>query len=276
MEVKYAVHPDDAVSFDTQRLREEFSTHGLMQPDTVRMVYTHYDRFIYGGIAPARKALTLDTCDELKSAYFLERRELGALNVGGPGTVTVDGETYEMKNLDMLYIGRGKRTLVFASADANDPAKFYINSCPAHREYPPVKNTRAQANRVELGAQEFSNKRTIFQYIHEDGIQSCQLVMGFTELAKGNIWNTFPPHTHERRMEAYFYFDLPEDQIVVHFMGRPRESRHLALQNYDVALSPPWSIHAGAGTAAYKFVWGMGGENKAFSDMDGVDLKNFR
>ena len=276
MEIKYAVHPKDVKAYETARLREEFLTEGLMQADTVRMIYTHYDRFIYGGIMPVNKSLKLETYDELKSDCFLERRELGALNIGGAGKVTVDGEVFELQHLDILYIGKGKKELVFESADVNNPAQYYINSCPAHAAYPTVKNTQAQANRVDLGAQEFCNKRTIFQYIHETGIQSCQLVMGFTELASGNIWNTFPPHTHERRMEVYFYFDAPEDQIVVHFMGEPTESRHLAMHNHDAVVSPPWSIHSGAGTAAYKFVWGMGGENKAFTDMDGVQLKYFR
>lgn len=276
MEIKYAVHPKDVKAYDTARLREEFLTESLMQADTVRMIYTHYDRFIYGGIMPVNKSLKLGTYNELKSDYFLERRELGTLNVGGAGKVTVDGEVFELQHLDMLYVGKGKKELVFESTDVNNPAQYYINSCPAHAAYPTVVNTQSQANRVDLGAQEFCNKRTIFQYIHETGIQSCQLVMGFTELASGNIWNTFPPHTHERRMEVYFYFDVPEDQIVVHFMGEPTESRHLAMHNHDAVVSPPWSIHSGAGTAAYKFVWGMGGENKAFTDMDGVQLKDFR
>ena len=276
MEVKYAVHPKDVKAYDTARLREEFLTTDLMQPDQIQMIYTHYDRFMYGSIVPVSKALKLETYDELKADFFLERRELGALNIGGAGKVTVDGETFEVQNLDMLYIGKGKKDVVFESIDVNNPAKYYINSCPAHTAYPTVVSAQSQANRVELGAQESANTRTIFQYIHENGIQSCQLVMGFTELATGNIWNTFPPHTHARRMEVYFYFDLPEDQIIVHFMGEPTESRHLAMHNHNAVVSPPWSIHAGAGTAAYKFVWGMGGENKAFTDMDGVQLKDFR
>ncbi len=274
MQIKYAVHPEDVKSYDTERLRKEFHTGGLMQEDAVKMIYTHYDRFIYGGICPVNKSLSLPTYNALKSDYFLERRELGVINTGGKGTVTVDGESFELDNLEMLYVGKGKKEVTFASADAGNPAKYYLNSTPAHKEYPTVKGAKSDANVVDLGSKTTSNERTIFQFIHEDGIQSCQLVMGYTELAEGSIWNTFPPHTHDRRMEVYFYFDVPEDHIVVHFMGQPQHTRHIAMHNEDAVISPPWSIHAGAGTAAYKFVWGMGGENKAFTDMDGVALKD--
>ncbi len=272
MQIKYAVHPTDVKSYDTTRLREEFHTGGLMQKDAINLVYTHYDRFVYGGIVPVSKSLELPTYDELKSDYFLERRELGVINVGGTGKVTVDGESFEVKNLETLYVGKGKKKLVFASADSAKSAKFYLNSTPAHHEYPTKLATKADANVVELGSQKTSNERTIFQFIHEGGVQSCQLVMGYTELKEGSVWNTFPPHTHDRRMEVYFYFDLPEDQIVVHFMGQPQETRHIAMHNEDAVVSPPWSIHSGAGTTNYKFIWGMGGENKAFTDMDGVPL----
>jgi 4-deoxy-L-threo-5-hexosulose-uronate ketol-isomerase len=276
MEIKYAVHPKDVVTYDTQRLREEFLTQSLMQPDTLRLVYTHYDRFIYGGIMPVHKRLQLPTFDELKSDFFLERREMGILNVGGTGHVTVDGETFALQNLEMLYVGKEKKDVFFESQEKEKPACFYVNSCPAHKVYPMIKGTQAEANQVHLGNPELCNERVIYQFIHENGIQSCQLVMGYTELKQGSIWNTFPPHTHERRMEVYFYFDLPENQMVVHFMGQPQETRHLAMHNFDAVVSPPWSVHAGAGTAAYKFAWGMGGENKAFTDMDGVVLKDFR
>ena len=214
----------------------------------------------------------LPTYDELKSAYFLERRELGIINIGGKGKITVDGEAFELNNLDVLYAGQGKKELIFESADPDNPAKFYLNSSPAHKAYPTVKATKHDANMVELGSPESCNERVIFQFIHEAGIQSCQLVMGYTELKTGSIWNTFPPHTHDRRMEVYFYFDLPEGQAVMHFMGQPQETRHIAIKNEEAVVSPPWSIHAGAGTASYKFVWGMAGENKAFTDMDGVAL----
>lgn len=274
MQTKYAVHPEDVKRYDTDRLRKEFHSGNLMVNDAIELVYTHYDRFIYGGICPAREKLKLPTYDELKSGYFLERRELGIINVGGKGKITIDGEAFELDELDVLYVGKGKKELVFESSSAGQPAKFYINSCPAHKEYPTVKATRHEANKVELGSKETCNERTIYQFIHETGIQSCQLVMGYTELAVGSIWNTFPPHTHERRMEVYFYFALPEGQALMHFMGQPQETRHIAIRNEEAVVSPPWSIHAGAGTSSYKFVWGMAGENKAFTDMDGVSLKD--
>ena len=275
MDTKYAVHPQDVKSYDTERLRKEFHSSGIIANDEIKLVYTHYDRFIYGGAVPKSKALTLPTYDELKSEYFLERREIGILNYGGKGKITVDGEAFEMASLDMLYIGKGKKKVVLESTDSSSPAKYYINSAPAHKEYPTVKASKDEVNQVHLGSPKTSNERTIFQYIHEDGIQSCQLVMGYTELKEGSIWNTFPPHTHDRRMEVYFYFDVPQDQIVVHFMGQPQETRHLAMKNEEAVVSPPWSIHSGAGTAAYKFVWGMAGENKAFTDMDGIKLNDF-
>jgi len=275
MKIKYAVHPEDVKSYDTERLRSEFHSSELMVADAINLVYTHYDRYIYGGIIPKTKQLTLGTYDELKADFFLQRREMGVLNIGGSGTVQVDGEAFQLGYLDMLYIGKGKKDISFKSANSDSPAKFYINSCPAHQEYPTKKATKVEVNQVHLGSAELCNERTIYQFIHEDGIQSCQLVMGFTELKKGSIWNTFPPHTHERRMEVYFYFEVPKDQIVVHFMGQPQQTRHIAMKNEDAVVSPPWSIHAGAGTANYKFAWGMAGENKAFTDMDGVPLSEF-
>ncbi|MEZ4994959.1 MAG: 5-dehydro-4-deoxy-D-glucuronate isomerase [Saprospiraceae bacterium] len=276
MEIKYAVHPEDVKTYGTDRLRKEFHSAGIMEKSIVKLVYTHYDRFIYGGIVPIWDSLELPTYDELKSEYFLERRELGVINVGGKGKVNVDGEAYAMDNLDALYIGKGKKNISFASVDSAHPAKFYLNSTPAHKEYPTVHATQADVNMVELGGHTTSNKRTIYQYIHEEGIQSCQLVMGFTELHSGNVWNTFPPHTHDRRMEVYFYFDLPEEHLVMHFMGQPQETRHIAVKNEEAVVSPPWSIHAGAGTHSYRFIWGMGGENKSFSDIDGVALTDVR
>ena len=275
MDTKYAVHPQDVKQYDTERLRAEFHSSSIIRDDEIVLVYTHYDRFIYGGIVPKNIPLDLPTYNELKSEYFLQRREIGILNVGGEGTIIVDGESFSMTNLDMLYIGRGKKKITFESEKATAPAKYYINSAPAHKEFPTEKASKNDVNQVHLGSPQTCNERTIFQYIHEDGIQSCQLVMGYTELKEGSIWNTFPPHTHERRMEVYFYFDVPKDQIVVHFMGQPQQTRHLAMKNEEAVVSPPWSIHAGAGTANYKFVWGMAGENKAFTDMDGVQLNNF-
>lgn len=273
MELKYAVHPEDVKRYDTTRLRKEFHSDNLMTRDSIQLIYTHYDRFIYGGIQPINKKISLPVYNELKSEYFLERRELGVINTGGKGKITVDGEAFELENLDVLYVGKGKKEVTFESSDSKKPAKFYINSNPAHHEYPTVKATKADANKVELGSKETCNERTIYQFIHENGIQSCQLVMGYTEFKVGSIWNTFPPHTHERRMEVYYYFDLPEGQVVMHFMGEPQETRHIVIKNEEAVVSPPWSIHAGAGTSSYKFVWGMAGENKAFTDMDGVSLK---
>lgn len=272
MQIKYAVHPRDVVAYDTARLREEFHSNQLMEAGSIQLIYTHYDRFVYGGIVPTDKALKLTSYNELKSNYFLERRELGIMNVGGSGKVTVDGESFNLDKLDVLYVGKGKKALVFESVNPSKPAKYYLNSTPAHKAYPTVLAKQSEANVVELGSQTTANERTIYQYIHEGGIQSCQLVMGHTELKPGNIWNTFPPHTHERRMEVYFYFDLPEDQVVVHFMGQAQETRHIVMKNEDAVVSPPWSIHSGAGTSNYKFIWGMGGENKAFTDMDGIPL----
>lgn len=276
MEVKYAVHPEDVKTYGTDRLRTHFHSADIMESSKIKLVYTHYDRFIYGGIVPVWQPLELPTYAELKSEYFLERRELGIINVGGKGTVAVDGEVFALDPLEALYVGKGKKVLVFESTDSANPARFYINSTPAHREYPTTLVSQADANQVELGGHTTSNKRTIYQYIHEHGVQSCQLVMGFTELHSGNVWNTFPPHTHDRRMEVYFYFDLPEDHIVMHFMGQPQETRHLVVKNEEAVVSPPWSIHSGAGTHNYKFIWGMGGENKAFSDMDGVKRTEVR
>ena len=273
MEIKYAVHPQDVKSYDSTRLRQEFHSEGLMVEDQINLVYTHYDRYVYGGIIPKAKSISLPTYDEFKSDYFLERREAGILNVGGAGKITVDGESFELGNLDIIYIGKGKKEVVLESKDSSNPAKFYLNSCPAHKEYPTKKASKEEVNRVDLGSKELCNERTIFQYIHKDGIESCQLVMGWTELKSGSVWNTFPPHTHERRMEVYFYFDIVPDQIVMHFMGQPNETRHIAMKEGEAVVSPPWSIHAGAGTGSYKFAWGMAGENKAFTDMDGVKLK---
>jgi len=276
LHTQYACHPEDAKHYDTHRLREAFHAECLMRPQEVRWVYTHYDRFLYGGIMPVAGALSLDTLDPLKSEYFLERRELGILNVGDEGVVEADGQTYTLHPYECMYLGRGTRNVSFRSQNPTHPAKFYLNSTPAHKSYPTVHARRADANRVELGETISANQRVLYQYIHEEGIQSCQLVMGYTEVLRGNIWNTFPPHTHERRMEVYFYFDIPEGHMVMHFMGQPQETRHLAMHNYDAVVSPPWSIHAGAGTQAYKFAWGMGGENQSFADMDAVSLLEVR
>lgn len=272
MEIKHAAHPSDVKLYDTLRLRDHFHNADLMLDGKVNLIYSHYDRFIFGGIVPIDQRIKLSTYDQLKAEYFLERRELGVINIGAPGKISVDGVGYLLNHLDTLYIGKGQEEVFFESTSPANPAKFYLNSTPAHQVYPTVHVTKARVNQVELGSPSTSNERVIFQCIHEDGIQSCQLVMGWTELKPGNVWNTFPPHLHDRRMEVYFYFDLPEDHLVMHFMGQPQETRHLVIRNEEAVISPPWSIHAGAGTTNYKFIWGMGGENKSFTDMDSIPL----
>ena len=276
METRYGIHPTQFTRLDTQELRDEFLITELMVAGEMNLTYSHYDRFVVGGAMPTTSPLALENDEDLRAEYFLERRELGILNLGDAGSVFVDGTDYPLAKFECLYVSRGSKTVTFSSKDAGKPAKFYLNSAAAHREYPTTKYTQIQANKVELGDQPSSNRRTLYQYIHEDGIQSCQLVMGFTELHTGSVWNTFPPHTHERRMEVYLYFDLPEEQLVMHFMGKPEETRHLAVRNFEAVISPPWSIHSGAGTAAYRFVWGMAGENQAFSDMDAAPLAAIR
>ncbi len=272
MKTKYATNPTDVKSYDTTRLRSEFHCPGIVENGAIHLVYSHYDRFIFGAIVPSGQSIKLPSYDQLKSTYFLERRELGTINIAGPGKITVDGQQYPLNNLDTLYIGKGKKEVLFESLDSANPAKFYLNSTLAHHEYPTALGVKAEVNKVELGDPSTSNERIIYQCIHENGIQSCQLVMGITELKEGNVWNTFPPHLHDRRMEVYFYFDLPGDHLVMHFMGQPQETRHLAVRNEEAVISPSWSIHAGSGTTNYKFIWGMGGENKSFADMDAVPL----
>jgi 4-deoxy-L-threo-5-hexosulose-uronate ketol-isomerase len=276
-DIRFACNPNDVKKYDTEELRSRFLIKELMKPGELTTAYSMHDRMMTIGVVPQKEALKLPSMNDLtKAEYFLERRELGIINVGGAGTVTVGDEKFTIDNKECLYVGLGNRNVQFESASAENPAEFYINSCPAHKAYPTTKASQGDANRVDLGSKENCNERTIFQFIHEDGIQSCQLVMGFTELKTGSIWNTFPPHTHLRRMEIYFYFDLPSDQIVMHFMGDPQETRHMAVHNKQAVISPEWSIHSGAGTSAYSFIWGMAGENKAFTDMDGKDLLDIK
>jgi 4-deoxy-L-threo-5-hexosulose-uronate ketol-isomerase len=272
MEIRHAVHPDQAKSFSTEQLRESFLIRELFTPGTSKLVYSYYDRLIVGGIQPAG-TLKLEVEEGLiGSKYLLERREMGLINVGGEGTVKVDGTEYTMGNKDALYIGAGARDLVYATADKNQPAKYYLLCAPAHKSYPTSKISIAESEPLRLGSDEQSNRRTIYKYIHPDGVASCQLVMGLTILEPKNVWNTMPTHTHERRIEAYFYFDFPQDDIVVHFMGPPSETRHLILRREEAVLSPSWSIHSGVGTRNYTFIWGMAGENQTFSDMDDVPM----
>lgn len=271
LENRYACSPNEAKTFDTTQLRSNFLISDLMVPGQINGVYSHYDRMITLGAVPTSENLGLPNFhDFTKQENFLDRREIGIINVGGAGFVMVDGEKFNVENKDCLYIGLGKKDILFGSKSENSPAVFYMNSAPAHKEYPTQKAAKSDANPVELGTPETCNERTIFQYIHMNGIKSCQLVMGFTELKTGSIWNTFPPHVHDRRMEVYFYFDLPEAQKVCHLMGQPQETRHLFVKNHEAVISPNWSIHSGAGTSNYSFIWGMAGENMEFTDMDQV------
>jgi len=261
---------------NTQQLRENFLIQDLMQPDKINLTYSHYDRMIVGGIMPAGSSIALPNEGELKANFFLERREIGIINVGGKGTVTADGIAYEIDKLECVYLGKGTKEVSFSSTAATTPACFYILSVPAHHTYPNRKMTKAEASPVALGDIATSNKRTIYKYIHNDGIESCQLVMGLTVLEPGSVWNSVPPHTHTRRMEAYFYFDVDETQRVMHFMGEPQETRHLVMANHEAVLSAPWSMHFGCGTSNYGFIWGMAGENKEFTDMDPAPVSTLK
>ncbi|PZP51253.1 MAG: 5-dehydro-4-deoxy-D-glucuronate isomerase [Pseudopedobacter saltans] len=247
-----------------------------MVDDELKLVYSHYDRVIVGGAKPIDKTIELKNPSELRADYFLQRRELGIINVGGAGKITVDGESFELGKLDCLYIGKGKQKIVFSSDSNNSPAVFYLLSTPAHAEYPIQFVANKDAENAVLGSLQTSNERTIYRYIHENGAKSCQLVMGLTILNKGSVWNTMPAHTHTRRMEAYFYFDVPSDQRVFHLMGEPTETRHIVTANHEAVVSPPWSIHSGCGTSNYGFIWGMGGENYTYSDMDAVAIGDLK
>ncbi|WP_400164401.1 5-dehydro-4-deoxy-D-glucuronate isomerase [Brevibacillus sp. TJ4] len=276
MKILYAHHPDDVKQYTTEKLREQFLMEKVFVEDQIELAYSHVDRIIYGGAKPVSKALSLDAGKELAAKYFLERRELGAINIGGAGTITCDGEVYEIGPKEGIYIGRGTKEVVFRSLDPANPAKFYLNSCPAHTSYPTVKVGLEKALARPLGEAATMNKRTIYQFIHPDVLESCQLSMGMTVLEEGSGWNTMPCHTHERRMEVYFYFDMAEDTRVFHLMGKPEETRHIVISNEQAVLSPSWSIHAGIGTRRYTFVWGMCGENQDFDDMDHVAMKDLR
>lgn len=268
MEVRYDTHPNDAMYYTTEELREHYLIENLFESGKINTVYSHVDRIIVGGATPAGEALKLEAGDELRAAYFLERRELGIINIGAPGKVTLDGVEYKLGNKDGLYVGMGTKDIVFESEDSSNPAKFYFNSAPAHTTYPTVFIDMEKANKRPIGSMEDSNKRTIYQYIHPAVLKTCQLSMGLTKLEEGSMWNTMPCHTHERRMEVYLYFDLPEDAAVFHLMGQPQETRHIIMHNEQAVISPSWSIHSGVGTHCYTFIWGMVGENQDFDDMD--------
>lgn len=268
-EFRYAHHPNDAKNYATEKLREEFLINDLFQEGEIKLVYTMYDRLIVGGAMPTDKALKLETIDELKAENFLDRREIGIINVGGKGKVTVDGTVYELNNKEALYIGKGNKDVTFENIDG-EQAYYYINSAPAHHSYPTKKITKNEAEIVELGDSKYANRRTINKLLVNSVLETCQLQMGMTELHEGSVWNTMPSHTHTRRMEAYFYFDLEEGQSISHFMGQPQETRHIFLKNRDAVISPEWSIHSGVGTSNYTFIWGMAGENMDYGDMDAV------
>ena len=260
----------------TGEIRETFLLNGLCEPGKLHVNYVDLDRTVVGFAAPTESALTLPTYPELRADYFLERREIGVLNVGGAGTVSVEGKSYELNNLDALYVGKGNKQVGFASKDKATPAVYYLLSYPAHTEFPVTVVRKAEANPTELGSVETCNKRTICKYIFLQGARSCQLVMGVTHLAAGSNWNTMPPHTHMRRSEVYMYFNVAEDARVVHLMGPPDETRHIVIADKEIVVSPGWSIHAGVGTRAYSFVWGMGGENQDYADMDPAPVQTLR
>ena len=276
MEVRHALHPEHVKTFDSDRIRAEFLVDGLFVPGKPKFVFSLNDRMVVGGICPESPIALEGDASILGTEYFLERREMGIINLGGAGTVSVDGDRYEIGNKECLYIGMGARNISLHSLSKQTPAKFLAFSGPAHHSYPTRKASPPDANRLELGSDDTSNKRTIYQYIHPDGIQSCNVVMGFTMLERGSAWNTMPCHTHLRRMEFYCYFDLPESARVFHFMGEPCETRHILVADGQGVISPSWSIHAGAGTEAYSFVWAMLGDNQSFADMDPAAMSELR
>lgn len=275
MEVRHAANPNDVKHYTTERLRNDFLIQGLFKPGEVKLVYSQIDRIITGSACPV-KPITLEAGNEIRAKYFLERREMGIINIGPKGVVKVDGVSYELDTKDGLYIGMGSKEIIFESKDSNNPAKFYFNSAPAHKTHPTVLIKPENCVRVELGSLEESNHRVITKYILPGQVESCQLVMGMTSLKPGSVWNTMPCHTHDRRMEVYLYFELPEDAVVFHYMGEPTETRHVVMRNEEAIISPSWSIHAASGTQAYTFIWGMVGENQDFDDMDHVAMKDLR
>lgn len=267
-ESRFAVSPNEAKQMNTEAIRENFLIENLFNQDEVKLILSHYDRFITGGAKPVNQKLALPNPENLKAQYFLERREIGIINVGGKGIVTADGEQFEIGYKEALYLGKGTKEVFFESKDSSNPAKFYLNSAPAHHTYPSKKITEAEAEVVELGSLETANHRTIKKLIVNSVLPTCQVQMGMTELKSGSVWNTMPAHVHDRRMEVYFYFEVPENQSVCHFMGQPQETRHIWMQNEQAVISPNWSIHSGAGTSNYTFIWGMAGENLDYGDMD--------
>lgn len=276
MNIRYANHPEDSKRYNTEELRNHYLVEKIFEANEVKLTYSHVDRIIFGGAMPVNKELTLEAGKEMGVEYFLERREMGIINVGGDGIVTLDGVEYELNSKDGLYIGMGTKEIKFETVNSENPAKFYINSVPAHHSYETVKININEANPVKLGENETLNKRTIYQYVHPNVCKSCQLLMGLTMLEPSNAWNTMPCHTHERRMEVYFYFDMEEQTRVFHLMGEVDETRHIVVKNEEAIISPSWSIHSGVGTSNYTFIWGMCGENQTFNDMDAVGMEDLK
>ncbi|MFB3163915.1 5-dehydro-4-deoxy-D-glucuronate isomerase [Neobacillus sp. 179-J 1A1 HS] len=276
MDIRYSTHPDHAKTFTTEDIRKHYLIEELFVPGETKLVYTMEERAIVGGITPIEESISLKGNDQMKAEYFLERREVGIFNVGGAGSITVDGETYAMENKDCLYIGLGRRELLFSSEFAASPAKFYLYSAPAHKEYPTQHVAFKDIEGDRLGALETANDRVIRRMIHKEGIQSCQVVMGMTQLSTGSVWNSMPTHTHDRRSEVYLYIDLDENARMFHMMGEPTQTRHIVMKNEEAVISPPWSIHCGAATSNYTFIWAMAGDNKTYNDMDQVTMDELR
>lgn len=277
MEIRYATNPTETKAYDTERLRKEYLIDSLFVPGELKLVYSHVDRFITGSAIPTKEPIKLDADKHTMGAdYFLERREIGIINIGPKGFISVDGTEYEIDNKECLYVGLGNKEVLFRSADPENPARFYFNSTPAHKNYPTEKIDLTTAESQHLGSITNSNERTIYRFIHLNGTKSCQLVMGMTLLKPGNMWNTMPCHTHNRRSEIYLYFDMPEDGVVFHLMGEPNETRHVVMRNEQAVISPSWSIHSGVGTSNYTFIWAMAGENQEFHDMDAVAMKDLK
>lgn len=287
MEVRTACSPNDMKHYTTERLREEFLIQNLFEADKINLVYSHIDRIITGAAVPVNEKLALTAGDELRAEYFLQRREMGLINIGGDGIITIDGRVYEVNARDGMYIGRGSKDITFESKDASNPAKFYLNSAPAHKEYPTVLiKLEGEAsegvvivkdeNKVECGSLEESNHRVINKYIVTGQVDTCQISMGLTKLFPGSVWNTMPAHTHDRRMEVYMYFDIDEDAFVMHYMGEPQETRHIIMHNEEAVINPSWSIHSGCGSKAYTFIWGMCGENQDYADQNFIENKDLR
>ncbi|MCJ8343290.1 MAG: 5-dehydro-4-deoxy-D-glucuronate isomerase [Cetobacterium sp.] len=276
LDVRYANHPEDSKHYTTEELRKHYLINTMFVADEAQLTYSHVDRIIAGGIMPVEKNIKLEGSKELGSEFFLERRELGVINIGGPGKLVIDGKEYILNSKDGIYVGMGAKELIFSSDSKENPAKFYVNSAPAHMTYPTVKIDIAKASPVKLGSLQNSNERTIYQFVHPNVCKSCQLLMGMTVLEPNNMWNTMPCHTHERRMEVYFYFNMKEDTRVFHLMGEPSETRHLVVANEQGVISPSWSIHSGVGTSNYTFIWGMVGENQTFTDMDHVAMADLK